>query len=746
LKGWSVSPNNYFPYTQDLTNALEFSDLTGHIGEDVVVAIIDDGVSANAFAVGSRVIGGENFTLDGIPATSDLNDPHGTWVACCVGANGIFGFGDPAVQNAVKMNLPDAVIPDFFAPGIDGIPMVGQAPGALFYALKVFPAGGGSAPFSVIAAAFERAIELKQMYNKGEAGGVNIRVVNMSIGGVSLFAGNHPLFAPLGELAIEAGILVVVSASNDGPAGMSIGNPGDTKNILTVGASDDAVYERILLDFLIPGYGELFRPLLNHQTALFSSRGPTADGRIDPELVAPGTWRFVQHANGTNVNWVSGTSFSAPTVSGAAALLCSTYPEATPHQLRAALMKGANPYLLDDRSHQLDQGKGFLDVIGAQVKLEEGRGARRDQGPEGEKVARNIRNFVKIIPEQPYYSVETKRLLPGQCYQIYYDVQEATRMRITISDVTPELPDTLQNLLFGDDLYVTIHSAKTSGFSDYRAFTPAFVGPSGAVFTLGASDLETGIMRITVCGDWTNAGRVSANVTIETEPPEYMSKRLGKGYLMDGQADVYTVNVKDDVTALHLKLEWMMNWARYPTNDLDILVFDPNGDPVFLDNDFDFDFDGVSLDSPERMDIYDPLPGLWTFVIDGFTIWEGEERYKFYLDMDRLIPLSKELAGLNAVEELTPQDFHIDQNYPNPFNPVTTIEYQLPEEAQVQLNVYNIQGQVVRTLINDRKPAGYYSTVWDGKDRFGRSVPSGTYIYRINAGEYTKAFKMVLTK
>jgi titin len=93
-----------------------------------------------------------------------------------------------------------------------------------------------------------------------------------------------------------------------------------------------------------------------------------------------------------------------------------------------------------------------------------------------------------------------------------------------------------------------------------------------------------------------------------------------------------------------------------------------------------------------------------------------------------------------------PTNFQIEQNYPNPFNPTTIIRYDLPKTVKVSLNIYNILGQEVHTLVNEKQPAGEKSVVWDGRDRLGREVSSGIYIYKIQAGNYVKCRKMVLIR
>ncbi len=100
----------------------------------------------------------------------------------------------------------------------------------------------------------------------------------------------------------------------------------------------------------------------------------------------------------------------------------------------------------------------------------------------------------------------------------------------------------------------------------------------------------------------------------------------------------------------------------------------------------------------------------------------------------------------DASLQTTPRQFALLANYPNPFNPTTTISYQLPEETPVKLTIYNVQGQLVRAYDLGIKTAGTYSVEWDGKDQFGRDLPSGTYLYRIKAGTFEQTRKMLLLK
>jgi flagellar hook assembly protein FlgD len=86
-------------------------------------------------------------------------------------------------------------------------------------------------------------------------------------------------------------------------------------------------------------------------------------------------------------------------------------------------------------------------------------------------------------------------------------------------------------------------------------------------------------------------------------------------------------------------------------------------------------------------------------------------------------------------------------NYPNPFNPSTTIKYSLPQAGHLKLCIYNVRGQLVKTLIDGVRPAGADQTViWDGGDNQGTSVSSGVYFYEARVNSEVKIGKMTLLK
>ncbi len=88
----------------------------------------------------------------------------------------------------------------------------------------------------------------------------------------------------------------------------------------------------------------------------------------------------------------------------------------------------------------------------------------------------------------------------------------------------------------------------------------------------------------------------------------------------------------------------------------------------------------------------------------------------------------------------------LEQNYPNPFNPTTTIRYSIKAPSRVSLRIYNVAGQLVRTLVKEHLKSNDYKVRWDGKDNAGNDVSTGVYFYRLTAGTFTQTKKMVLLR
>jgi hypothetical protein len=155
------------------------------------------------------------------------------------------------------------------------------------------------------------------------------------------------------------------------------------------------------------------------------------------------------------------------------------------------------------------------------------------------------------------------------------------------------------------------------------------------------------------------------------------------------------------------------------------------------------------LDSPardemmEREDLASYPPGHWLFFPYN-TVTEpffGSGEFHISLTLSAEIPTSVEEA-----REEVPRVFAIYQNYPNPFNPETVIEYQLPRPSEVEISIFNLQGQKVATLVRKHQTAGSHKIIWDGTDESGRRVASGVYLYQLKAGKSVQVKKMLVLR
>ena len=95
---------------------------------------------------------------------------------------------------------------------------------------------------------------------------------------------------------------------------------------------------------------------------------------------------------------------------------------------------------------------------------------------------------------------------------------------------------------------------------------------------------------------------------------------------------------------------------------------------------------------------------------------------------------------------LIPTDYTLSQNYPNPFNPSTTISFSLPSDNHTILNIYDISGKLINTLLDKNMKTGYHNISWDGKDFYGQEVSTGAYVYTLSTNDVSLSGKMILLK
>jgi hypothetical protein len=219
-----------------------------------------------------------------------------------------------------------------------------------------------------------------------------------------------------------------------------------------------------------------------------------------------------------------------------------------------------------------------------------------------------------------------------------------------------------------------------------------------------------------------------------------------------------------------------------PMRDILVLKTDTNGDTIWTrryGGDSDDDAHSVLItnagnyviagfrqfDEPQQIDLY-----IMCLDVNGDTIWtkslnrgpwteancimqtenggyivtgETKNYYDHDWELDLyLAKLTPDVTNIdNDFDEVLPKSILLNQNYPNPFNEVTSISYNLPYQADVTLDIYDILGRKIARLIDTKQPAGYHLVIWDASHK-----SNGIYFYKIQAGNYMETKKMLLLK
>ena len=190
-------------------------------------------------------------------------------------------------------------------------------------------------------------------------------------------------------------------------------------------------------------------------------------------------------------------------------------------------------------------------------------------------------------------------------------------------------------------------------------------------------------------------------------------------------------------------------WARQdekksvPTS-VYLKVFHTRGDSTILSADTTTSKEWIQLTIVDTL-VLDKDDSVAIVLDAGNTSGPELDNYS-YFDLVEAEKLGEIITSVNDFTDLHPENFRLFQNFPNPFNPTTTISYNLPEDTEVNLKIYNLFGQEVRRLVNEVQPAGSKSVVWNGKDASGRFVSSGLYLYRLEAKNNVQYRKMLFLK
>ncbi len=185
----------------------------------------------------------------------------------------------------------------------------------------------------------------------------------------------------------------------------------------------------------------------------------------------------------------------------------------------------------------------------------------------------------------------------------------------------------------------------------------------------------------------------------------------------------------------------------YPTDVVGLALFDVDAQPpdeILIAHSSGI-IEGVNGMTFDTVAISDPLPAISFFAFGDVT---GDAMPEICIsDGDALFLYGFGPTGVEEQdEEITASEVVLRQNYPNPFNPQTTIKYYLFKGSRVELSIYNIKGQKVKTLVDGFQTVGFQSVTWDGTNRNGADVASGVYFYRVRTDYSQVTRKMVLIK
>lgn len=281
----------------------ELITTTGYTGKGVTVAIIDTGISPHTDLIypTNRIVGFKDFVNGETKAYDD--NGHGTHCAGILAGSGYSSRGKYR----------------------------GIAPEAGILAIKVLDEiGNGNT--SDILETVQFIIDSKDNYGT--------KIINFSLGAIAQYRERRDPLVKAANHAIENGFIVVAAVGNSGPMKNTILSPATGRNVISVGALNDRESDR-------------------ERIAEFSSRGPTMDRIRKPDLITPGVnIKSLSNENLSGYTTLSGTSMSAPMVSGAAALLLNENPNYTHYDIKRKLVNACSKI----KASSLDQGAGVLDI------------------------------------------------------------------------------------------------------------------------------------------------------------------------------------------------------------------------------------------------------------------------------------------------------------------------------------------------------------------------------------------------
>ena len=502
--------------------------------------------------------------------------------------------------------------------------------------------------------------------------------------------------------------LNIMAAGNEGSGAYTIGNPSLAKNVLTIGATN--------------------RGTQSNTTASFSSRGPTQDGRIKPNVMAPGVDIWSALNTGQNgYSQMSGTSMATPTANGTIGLMrCylqeGYYPSGSPVTanrityitaalLRSMAMASADPNVDSYTIPSTDIGWGRIDadsllyftgdirkILITDDTTGVATGEYKEQefhvssalplrvclawtdtaaAPNANPTLVNDLDLVLTAPGGTFYKgnqYTSGQSTPNPTGRDSINVEECARV---------DAPDT------GFwTIRVSAHNVATAQKQDF-AWTV-----SGDVDTMITDNHDVGATAILAPIDKIDTGTLVVPRAVVRNFGTFEETFLTRFTIGAGYTDTMTVTLDAGVIDTFEFEDWIANPAgTYAVQCTTLLA----GDTTPAN-------DAVSGEVVVR-----PFPG----------VEEGK--------------------GLPVV-------FNLDQILPNPTGGHTIVRYGLPKPAAVNLSVYSAAGTLVRTVSAGTQNPGWYTAAWDGNDLRGRKIGTGVYLVRLEAGTFTSTRKLVVQR
>ncbi|MCG8608198.1 T9SS type A sorting domain-containing protein [bacterium] len=337
--------------------------------------------------------------------------------------------------------------------------------------------------------------------------------------------------------------------------------------------------------------------------------------------------------------------------------------------------------------------------------------------------------FVKLVQEDrdvlwssPIWANSSGQYLPPE--------NRITRISELRANLANGLPRNLERT------NVTIRGIATAG-REFGSRGPGFLQDStGAIAIFGASFIEKTIPNFPL--EFEVIGKVSF-FNGQTEITPYVTKRLGLGSSPQPQP-VTSGEIAANGETYEGQLVKIANaqiTGSFPPSGVSAnITIDDGSGPCALRIDGDTNIAGTST------------PAGKVNVVGIVTQFDSTPPYDSGY---QILPRSLDDFDLvTSVEdpdsETTPKQFSLRQNYPNPFNPETEIIYTVPKTAPISLKIYNVTGQLIRTLLEEVSPAGEFSVIWNGTNEIGQPVASGVYLYKLKAPDWTLSRKLILMR